>query len=254
MDISGRNKRPSECPICDGTGTNTHVEKDEIGIRKFVEYPCQCQKDGDKPSNPYPSPYDKEQENFMNKLGEISDSKSSKCEFYNKNYCIPCRSPEKFYECEMVKIGNQIKINKWKPSEHEDTVWSEEGAFHEKSSRHMWSHLTDVSYCNICKEFAHNIGYGSECIIEKESTDDFLKVENKPYWLIPKDIDDFLRNYPSDGVRVKYDRLLENLPKKIDLEFLFKYGDGNYEPCGHDDDDFNDLRKKYIIKKEDEKK
>lgn len=46
-----------------------------------------------------------------------TNSTPSKCEFYNKDYCIPCKSPEKFYECEMVKIGNQIKIDKWQPKE-----------------------------------------------------------------------------------------------------------------------------------------
>lgn len=40
----------------------------------------------------------------------------SNCEFYNKDYYIPCKSPDKFYECEMIKIGNQIKLNKATPS------------------------------------------------------------------------------------------------------------------------------------------
>ena len=41
----------------------------------------------------------------------------SDCEYYNKDYCIPCKSLDNFYECETVKIGNQIKIDKWKPEE-----------------------------------------------------------------------------------------------------------------------------------------
>jgi len=53
-----------------------------------------------------------------------TDSTPSKCEFYNKDYCIPCKSPEKFYECDLVKIGNQIKLDKWKP---EDYVLSADG-------------------------------------------------------------------------------------------------------------------------------
>lgn len=57
----------------------------------------------------------------------------------------------------------------------------------------------------------------------KEPTEDFIKVESKPYWLIPKDVDDFLRNYPSDGVRIKYDKLLESLPEKADLEKLIDF-------------------------------
>lgn len=30
-------------------------------------------------------------------------------------------------------------------------------------SEHLWSHLTDVSHCDICGEFAHHVGYKSEC-------------------------------------------------------------------------------------------
>ena len=37
------------------------------------------------------------------------------CEFYNPEYCTPCKSPDKIYECDLVKIGNQIKLYKWKP-------------------------------------------------------------------------------------------------------------------------------------------
>ncbi len=39
--------------------------------------------------------------------------KPPKCEFYNIKYCPPC--PEHYYDCDLVKIGNQIKIDKWKP-------------------------------------------------------------------------------------------------------------------------------------------
>ncbi len=41
-------------------------------------------------------------------------SKPPCCEFYNKKYCPPC--PEHYYDCDLVKIGNQIKIDKWKPN------------------------------------------------------------------------------------------------------------------------------------------
>jgi len=41
------NSKPSEpCPICDGTGINIHMERDNTGIlNREVEYPCQCQKE-----------------------------------------------------------------------------------------------------------------------------------------------------------------------------------------------------------------
>ncbi|KKK93303.1 hypothetical protein LCGC14_2694250, partial [marine sediment metagenome] len=42
------------------------------------------------------------------------DEKTPCCEFYNKKYCPPC--PEHYYDCDLVKIGNQIKIDKWKPN------------------------------------------------------------------------------------------------------------------------------------------
>lgn len=36
-----------------------------------------------------------------------------------------------------------------------------------EDSKHSWSHLTDVSYCDICNQFAHHVGYESECNIAK---------------------------------------------------------------------------------------
>ena len=50
-------------------------------------------------------------------VSEIGVKKPSCCEFYNEKYCTPCKSPVKYYECDMVKIGNQIKIDKWKPND-----------------------------------------------------------------------------------------------------------------------------------------
>jgi len=44
--------------------------------------------------------------------GSFIEGEGYSCEFYNKDYCEPCRSPKEFYKCEMVKIGNQIKIDK----------------------------------------------------------------------------------------------------------------------------------------------
>ena len=37
----------------------------------------------------------------------------------------------------------------------------------EPKSKHNWSHLTEVSYCDLCGKFAHDVGYKSECIIDE---------------------------------------------------------------------------------------
>lgn len=84
---------------------------------------------------------------------------------------------------------------------------------------------------------------------EKEPTDDFIKVESKPYWLIPKDVDDFLRNYPSDGVRIKYDKLLGGLPEKAELEQMIDCCEEwfyNGIPSQSDIEDLNKWKKKYL--------
>ena len=43
--------------------------------------------------------------------------------------------------------------------------------------------------------------------------DDFYQIKSISYKEIPPDIDEFFRNYPSDGIRIKYERLLEILIK-----------------------------------------
>lgn len=40
-------------------------------------------------------------------------SEKPKCKFYNEVYCEPCRSPTDFEECVLVKIGNQIIVDKF---------------------------------------------------------------------------------------------------------------------------------------------
>ncbi len=61
-------------------------------------------------------------------------------------------------------------------------------------------------------------GWEQQNQLDKESeyikSQDFYVVKCPPNKLIPQDIDYFLRNYPSDGVRIKYDRLLESIVKK----------------------------------------
>ncbi len=43
----------------------------------------------------------------------------------------------------------------------------------------MWSHLTDVSYCDVCGKFAHMVGHYSECNIEKqEDIEPHMKYEH----------------------------------------------------------------------------
>ena len=41
---------------------------------------------------------------------ETTDSKPPSCEFYKKEYCPPC--PDNYYDCDLVKIGNQIRLDK----------------------------------------------------------------------------------------------------------------------------------------------
>ncbi len=57
---------------------------------------------------------------FCKKCGYLRGSKSS-CQFYKEDYCNPCRFPKKYYDCELVKIGNQKIIDNWKPSEPNGT-------------------------------------------------------------------------------------------------------------------------------------
>ena len=45
-----------DCPICDGTGINVHVERDDIGKEYDVEYPCQCKKEALQPDLEYTEP------------------------------------------------------------------------------------------------------------------------------------------------------------------------------------------------------
>ncbi|GAI08423.1 unnamed protein product, partial [marine sediment metagenome] len=35
------------------------------------------------------------------------------CKFYNPDFCEPCKSPNNFNECDLVKIGNQIIVDKF---------------------------------------------------------------------------------------------------------------------------------------------
>lgn len=37
----------------------------------------------------------------------------SECKFYNEVFCNPCRSPNDFNECVLVKIGYQIVVDKF---------------------------------------------------------------------------------------------------------------------------------------------
>ena len=46
-----------------------------------------------------------------------TDSKPPSCEFYNIEYCDPCKSPNDITKCDLFQIGTQIKIEKWNPSE-----------------------------------------------------------------------------------------------------------------------------------------
>ncbi len=52
---------------------------------------------------------------FCKKCGYLRGSRPS-CEYYNKDYCTPCKHPDKYFDCELVKIGNQIKLDNSKPS------------------------------------------------------------------------------------------------------------------------------------------
>ncbi len=48
-----------------------------------------------------------------------TDSKPPSCEFYNIEYCDPCKSPNDITKCDLFQIGTQIKIEKWNPSEQD---------------------------------------------------------------------------------------------------------------------------------------
>lgn len=37
----------------------------------------------------------------------------SKCKFYHPDFCEPCKSPDDFKKCDLVKIGNQIIVDKF---------------------------------------------------------------------------------------------------------------------------------------------
>ncbi|KKL62745.1 hypothetical protein LCGC14_2182180 [marine sediment metagenome] len=40
-----------------------------------------------------------------------------KCEFYKEDYCCPCDYSDDITECDLFKIGTQIKIDKQKEKE-----------------------------------------------------------------------------------------------------------------------------------------
>jgi len=44
---------------------------------------------------------------------EQKEKIKNECKFYHKDYCEPCTSPDDFKECDLVKIGNQIIVDKF---------------------------------------------------------------------------------------------------------------------------------------------
>ena len=72
-------------------------------------------------------------------IKEVEDEKPPSCEFYNIEYCDPCKSPNDITKCDLFQIGTQIKIEKWNPSEQEEC--SHESHF-----------ISTKTECEKCKE------------------------------------------------------------------------------------------------------
>ncbi|KKM03431.1 hypothetical protein LCGC14_1774430, partial [marine sediment metagenome] len=77
--------------------------------------------------------------NSVKGTNPATDSKPPSCEFYNIEYCDPCKSPNDITKCDLFQIGTQIKIEKWNPSEQEEC--SHESHF-----------ISTKTECEKCKE------------------------------------------------------------------------------------------------------
>ena len=73
-----------------------------------------------------------------------------------------------------TNLANQTNLARQTDSKLAEPTWgfNIEPREDEPKSKHNWNHLTEVSYCDICNQFAHHVGYGSECIIDEPREDE----------------------------------------------------------------------------------
>lgn len=57
--------------------------------------------------------YGKDKKGIQDKDCEGYEPNPKMCKFYHPDFCVPCKSPTDFKECDLVKIGNQIIVDKF---------------------------------------------------------------------------------------------------------------------------------------------